>query len=101
MRHRESVSSKEALQAWDELRKHVKAAGGDPYTKPVLVKFLDTNGYEVMDRDIVEDEFYVRRRYKIVKSLDGSRRGSELTKGAPNAGVSRRKRTRGRHDRRR
>ena len=36
---------------------------------PVLVQFTDTNTFEVMDRDIVEDEFYVLRKYKLVREL--------------------------------
>jgi hypothetical protein len=70
MRHRDHETAAGALKDWLELRQKVKQEGGENYEKPVLVQFLDRNTYEVMDRDIVEDEFYVLRRYKIVRELD-------------------------------
>jgi len=70
MRHRDKETAAMALESWKALRSKVEQEGGDHYEKPVLVQFLDTNTFEVMDRDIVEDEFYVLRRYKIVRELD-------------------------------
>jgi hypothetical protein len=70
MRHRDKETVTEALQAWQDLRAKVEVEGGDQYEKPVLVKFLDTGTFEVMDRDIVEDEFYVLRKWKILRELD-------------------------------
>jgi hypothetical protein len=70
MRHRDHETAAAALKDWRELRQKVEQEGGENYEKPVLVQFLDRNTYEVMDRDIVEDEFYVLRRYKIVRELD-------------------------------
>jgi hypothetical protein len=69
MRHRDKQTVLAALKDWKVLREKVNAEGGDNYEKPVLVKFLDTGTFEVMDRDIVEDEFYVLRRYKILREL--------------------------------
>jgi hypothetical protein len=70
MRHRDQETAEQALEDWKALRRKVEQEGGDNYEKPVLIKFLDTNTYEVMDRDIVEDEFYVLRRYKLIRELD-------------------------------
>ena len=61
-----------ALEDWRGLRSKVDAEGGDHYDKPVLVKFLDRGTFEVMDRDIVEDEFYVLRPHKILRELDAA-----------------------------
>lgn len=69
MRHRDLPSAVDALENWRDLRRKVQAEGGQPYEKPVLVRFLDTNTWEVMDRDIVEDEFYVRRPFKVMREL--------------------------------
>ena len=70
MRHRDKETITQALESWQRLRKKVEAEGGDNYEKPVLVKFLDKGTFEVMDRDIVEDEFYVLRKWKILRELD-------------------------------
>ncbi|MBE7490411.1 MAG: hypothetical protein HS108_01405 [Planctomycetes bacterium] len=70
MRHRESPTALEALEAWKALRRKVEAEGGQHYDRPVLVRFGDKGTFEVMDRDIVEDEFYVRRPYKVIRELD-------------------------------
>ncbi|MCB9894047.1 MAG: hypothetical protein H6839_06355 [Planctomycetes bacterium] len=72
MRHRDQETVQEALEDWRELRSRVEREGGEQYDKPVLVKFLDTGTFEVMDRDIVEDEFYVLRRFKILRELDAA-----------------------------
>lgn len=78
MRHRDKETVTQALESWQRLRKKVEAEGGDNYEKPVLVKFLDTGTFEVMDRDIVEDEFYVLRKWKILRELDPA--GKDLDK---------------------
>jgi hypothetical protein len=70
MRHRDQETAALALEDWKRLRAKVTEAGGENYEKPVLVKFLDTRTYEVMDRDIVEDEFYVLRQWKLIRELD-------------------------------
>lgn len=70
MRHRDKETPAKALEDWKRLREKVAELGGDNYEKPVLVKFLDTDTYEVMDRDIVEDEFYVLRQWKLIRELD-------------------------------
>lgn len=70
MRHKDQPTAIAALEAWKRLRAKVEAAGGDNYAKPVLVQFLDANTFEVMDRDIVEDEFYVLRKYRVLRDLD-------------------------------
>lgn len=77
MRHRDQSTPVLALEDWKALREKVRELGGENYEKPVLVKFLDSNTYEVMDRDIVEDEFYVLRRWKIVRELDPEGRDLE------------------------
>jgi hypothetical protein len=69
MRHRDKDTVVEALEDWRSLRKKTTAEGGENYEKPVLVKFLDTGTFEVMDRDIVEDVFYVLRQHKILREL--------------------------------
>jgi hypothetical protein len=69
MRHRDKDTVVEALEDWRGLRKKTTAEGGENYEKPVLVKFLDTGTFEVMDRDIVEDVFYVLRQHKILREL--------------------------------
>ena len=74
MRHRDQSSVLEALEDWKGLRLKVQQEGGEQYEQPVLVKFLDTGTFEVMDRDIVEDEFYVLRRHKILRELDAQGR---------------------------
>lgn len=76
MRHRDVESARQALEDWKALRERVVAEGGEQYEKPVLVRFMATNTYEVMDRDIVEDEFYVLRKYQIVRELDAA--GADL-----------------------
>lgn len=78
MRHRDKETAVQALEDWKRLREKVLELGGDNYEKPVLVKFLDTNTYEVMDRDIVEDEFYVLRHWKLIRELDAE--GKDLDK---------------------
>jgi hypothetical protein len=70
MRFKDKETAVEALEAWKRLRRKVETDGGENYEKPVLVQFLDTNTFEVMDRDIVEDEFYVLRKYRILRDLD-------------------------------
>ena len=70
MRHRDKATVTQALESWQRLRAKVETEGGDNYVQPVLVKFLDTGTFEVMDRDIVEDEFYVPRKWKILRELD-------------------------------
>ncbi|MBZ0136001.1 MAG: hypothetical protein K8I27_06470, partial [Planctomycetes bacterium] len=70
MRHRDKETVTAALESWQRLRGKVESEGGDNYAKPVLVKFLDTGTFEVMERDIVEDEFYVLRKWKILRELD-------------------------------
>lgn len=70
MRHRDKQTVTEALEDWQALRRKVNAEGGENYEKPILVKFLDTGTFEVMDRDIVEDEFYVLRKWKLLRELD-------------------------------
>jgi hypothetical protein len=77
MRHKDKATIAEALQAWKHLRRKVETEGGQHYDKPVLVQFLDRNTYEVMERDIVEDEFYVLRKYRILRDLDASGRDIE------------------------
>ena len=72
MRHRDQETVQAALEDWRELRGKVEREGGEQYEKPVLVKFLDSGTFEVMDRDIVEDEFYVLRRFKILRELDAT-----------------------------
>jgi hypothetical protein len=72
MRHRDQETVQFALEDWRELRAKVEREGGDQYEQPVLVKFLDTGTFEVMDRDIVEDEFYVLRPHKILRELDAA-----------------------------
>jgi len=69
MRHRDKETVLAALKDWQALREKVASEGGDNYDQPVLVKFLDTGTFEVMDKDIVEDEFYVLRQYKILREL--------------------------------
>lgn len=76
MRHREHASPLDALTDWKQLRRKVDQEGGQHYEKPVLVRFADKGTFEVMDRDIVEDEFYVRRPFKIVRELDA--KGADL-----------------------
>jgi hypothetical protein len=70
MRHREQITPLDALADYKNLRRKVEQEGGQHYDKPVLVRFADKGTFEVMDRDIVEDEFYVRRVFKIVRELD-------------------------------
>ncbi|MBK8205511.1 MAG: hypothetical protein IPK87_01835 [Planctomycetes bacterium] len=70
MRHKDKETALEALEAWKRLRAKVAVEGGENYDKPVLVQFLDRNTFEVMDRDIVEDEFYVLRKHRILRDLD-------------------------------
>ena len=70
MRHRDKATVTQALESWQRLRAKVETEGGDNYEQPVLVKFLDTGTFEVMERDIVEDEFYVLRKWKILRELD-------------------------------
>jgi len=70
MRHRDLPTALEALEAWKALRRKVEAEGGAQYDRPLLVRFADKGTFEVMDRDIVEDEFYVRRIYKVIRELD-------------------------------
>ncbi len=65
MRHRDKVTPVLALEDWKALRQKVLELGGENYDKPVLVRFLDTDTYT-----IVEDEFYVLRRWKLVRELD-------------------------------
>lgn len=77
MRHRDRETILDALQDWRELRKKVAVEGGENYEKPVLVKFLDTGTFEVMERDIVEDQFYVLREHKILRELDAGGRDLE------------------------
>jgi hypothetical protein len=77
MRFKDKESAVEALEAWKRLRGKVETNGGENYDKPVLVQFLDTNTFEVMDRDIVEDEFYVLRKYRILRDLDAAGRDLE------------------------
>jgi len=59
------------MRKYNELKTRVEREGGEAFSRPVLVRFLDTNSYQVMERSIVEDEFYVRRRFKVVKKLKG------------------------------
>jgi hypothetical protein len=99
MRHRDKETVVEALEDWRGLRKKTTAEGGENYTKPVLVKFLDTGTFEVMDRDIVEDVFYVLREHKIMRDLSPDGRDLEAAirdagrenrpKGAPPKGSQR------------
>lgn len=70
MRHKDKETALEALEAWKRLRAKVAVEGSENYDKPVLVQFLDRNTFEVMDRDIVEDEFYVLRKHRILRDLD-------------------------------
>ncbi len=77
MRHKDKETALEALEAWKRLRAKVAVEGGDNYDKPVLVQFLDRNTFEVMDRDIVEDEFYVLRKHRILRDLDPQGRDLE------------------------
>jgi hypothetical protein len=77
MRHRDQETVTLALEDWRQLRAKVEAEQGEQYEKPVLVKFLDSGTFEVMDRDIVEDEFYVLRKYKILRELDPTGRDLE------------------------
>ncbi len=77
MRFKDKESALEALEDWKRLRRKVETEGGENYEKPVLVQFLDTNTFEVMDRDIVEDEFYVLRKYRILRDLDAGGRDLE------------------------
>ncbi len=76
MRFKDKETVVEALEAWKRLRDKVEREGGEHYDKPVLVQFLDTNTYEVMDRDIVEDEFYVLRKYRVLRDLNAA--GADL-----------------------
>lgn len=69
MRHRDQPTKAKALREWQALMESVKAEGGEGYDIPVLVHFKDEKTYEVMDKDIVEDEFYVRRPFKILRNL--------------------------------
>ncbi|MHC4841750.1 MAG: hypothetical protein ACYTDT_12505, partial [Planctomycetota bacterium] len=78
MRHRDKKSAWEALSDWKALRQKVTDAGGENYDAPVLVQFTDTKTFEVMDREIVEDEFYVLRKYKLVRELAAD--GADLEK---------------------
>jgi hypothetical protein len=99
MRHRDKETVVEALEDWRNLRKKTTAEGGENYVKPVLVKFLDTGTFEVMDRDIVEDVFYVLREHKIMRDLAPDGRDLEAAirdagretrpKGAPPKGSQR------------
>lgn len=70
MRHRDKKTVVDALKDWKALREKVLAEGGENYERPVLVKFLDSGTFEVMERDIVEDEFYVLRKFKILRELN-------------------------------
>jgi hypothetical protein len=88
MRHRDKPTAAEALHDWKRLRKKVEENGGENYEKPVLVQFLDANTFEVMDRDIVEDEFYVLRKYRIVRELDAA--GKDLEDAIRQSGGERR-----------
>lgn len=88
MRHKDQPTAAAALEAWKRLRAKVEAAGGENYEKPVLVQFLDANTFEVMDRDIVEDEFYVLRKYRIVRELDAA--GKDLEDAIRQSGGERR-----------
>ena len=69
MRHRDKETVLSALEDWKALRERVATEGGENYERPVLVKFLDSGTFEVMERDIVEDEFYVLRKFKIMREL--------------------------------
>lgn len=88
MRHKDKPTAAEALQDWKRIRQKVEAEGGENYDKPVLVQFLDANTFEVMDRDIVEDEFYVLRKYRILRDLDPA--GKDLEEAIRQAGGDRR-----------
>lgn len=70
MRHRDKQTVVDALKDWKALREKVLAEGGENYDRPVLVKFLDSGTFEVMERDIVEDEFYVLRKFKVLRELN-------------------------------
>lgn len=76
MRHRDQPSAFEALMDWKAIRRKVEAEGGLQYEKPVLVRFADRGTFEVMDREIVEDKFYVLRPFKIMRELDA--KGADL-----------------------
>lgn len=87
MRHKDKETLVEALEDWKRLRAKVAAEGGEQYEKPVVVHFLDRNSYEVMDRDIVEDEFYVLRKHRILRDLDPQGRDlEEAIRNARNSG---------------
>ncbi|MBX3461434.1 MAG: hypothetical protein KF696_15925 [Planctomycetes bacterium] len=83
MRHKDKETLAEALEDWKRLRAKVAAEGGENYEQPVVVHFLDRNTFEVMDRDIVEDEFYVLRKHRILRDLDPQ--GKDLDEAIRNA----------------